>query len=49
MIDRHDILRHGRVAQHASARREQIHEVPDAPGTSGQASRLLLRLVLLLR
>lgn len=36
MTDRHDILRHVRVAQHASVRREKSQQFPDAPSLSGQ-------------
>ncbi|CAL5211694.1 unnamed protein product [Lathyrus oleraceus] len=36
MADKHNILRHDRVAQHASVRREPSQQVPDAPSTFGQ-------------
>ncbi|CAL5208908.1 unnamed protein product [Lathyrus oleraceus] len=37
MADKHDRLRHGRVAQHASMRRENSQQIPEALGPSGQA------------
>lgn len=37
MVDRHNILRHMRVAQHVSVRREKSQQVLEAPGPSGHA------------
>lgn len=37
MVDRHDRLRHSRVAQHASIWRERSQQISDAPTTFGQA------------
>lgn len=37
MADRHDRLRHDKVAQHPFVPRERIQHVLNAPGTSGQA------------
>lgn len=36
MAYRHDRLRHGRVAQHISFRREKTQQVPEAPSPSDQ-------------
>lgn len=37
MVDRHDRLRHGRVAQHTSKRREKSQHASEAPGPFGRA------------
>ncbi|CAL5201869.1 unnamed protein product [Lathyrus oleraceus] len=37
MADKHDRLRHRRVAQHTSVQREKSQQVSEAPGPSGHA------------